>query len=80
MPRGTPKEKDPTPPNFLRIRFRPEDFDALQALADENYRTPELQAAFMVANLLATTKRDHVAGIIAKARAAKEPPKPENED
>lgn len=71
MPRGIPKQNpdDPTPPQFLRVTLRPEDYAALARLAGESYRTPELQAGYMLAKMLSGTTADTAARIIAHAKA-----------
>lgn len=56
MPRGVPKKRvndDPTSPIYLRIPLQPEDHAMLTKLAERQYRTPELQAAFLIARVLA---------------------------
>ncbi len=48
MPKGIPnatRPNGPTPP-VLRINLRAEDYDRLQELARDNYRTTELQAGY----------------------------------
>jgi hypothetical protein len=59
MPRGisNPKPTEDTPPRKLTITLHATDYAALQELAAEQYRTPELQASFIVAKVLGEAAR-----------------------
>lgn len=72
MPKGisNPKTKAPTT-EVVEIVLRREDLTRLQRLAEEQYRTPELQAGFMLSQLLAAANTNHVAGLVNAARARK---------
>lgn len=54
MPKGIPNPKttDGTAPRRLTVTLRPADYDALAQLAAEQYRTPDLQAAWLIAKVL----------------------------
>ena len=72
MPRGIPKDKDmptSTPPQFLRIGLRPEDYEALVVMARDNYRTPELQAGYMLMKMLDSKSAATAAAILERAKA-----------
>ena len=73
MPRGIPKDKDmPTlriSPQFLRIGLRPEDYEALVVMARDNYRTPELQAGYMLMKMLDSKSAATAAAILERAKA-----------
>lgn len=75
MPKGIPnatRPHGPTPP-VLRINLRAEDYDRLQELARDNYRTTELQAGYMLMKMLeaaaATANGDTAEAILARAKA-----------
>lgn len=61
------------PPPVLRINLRAEDYDRLQELARDNYRTTELQAGYMLMKMLeaaaATANDDTAESILARAKA-----------
>ena len=44
-------------PRRLTITLRPADYDALAELAGEQYRTPELQGAWLIAKVLSEAGR-----------------------
>ena len=59
MPKGTPNPQ-PTgeAPRKLTLIIQAADYAALQELADEQYRTPELQAAYLIAKILRDAGRN----------------------
>lgn len=86
MPRGIPSTP-PTPPTDrkLTITLHEQDYAALVELAVEQYRTPELQAAWLLAKVFSEAGRtttvdaagrqaaraaDHAERILARAREA----------
>ena len=56
MPKGIRNQADPAAvndaPRRLTITIRPADYEALVQFAAEQYRTPELQAAWLIARVL----------------------------
>ena len=82
MPRGVPnnnKGADTPPPRKLTVTLHEADYVALEQLAYEQYRTPELQLAWLVAKVLSEAGRTapqsagHVAErILQRAKAATE--------
>lgn len=70
MPKGI--VKPPPPPTIVSVSLRLEDYQALIKLADDQYRTPELQAGFMLRQILAAAGTDRAAAILNRARAAKQ--------
>lgn len=70
MPRGIPKaEAGDTPPVFLRIALLPEHQAALAKIASEQYRTPELQAAYLLARVLSEAGQNTAERIKAYAKS-----------
>jgi hypothetical protein len=57
MPKGIPTNKteptDRTAVKRLTITLNPADYDALCVLAQEQYRTPDLQASYLIMRVLA---------------------------
>lgn len=61
MPKGIPNHITPKPaeetPRKLTLTLRPEHYDALIELASEQYRTVELQAAWLLVKVLSEAGR-----------------------
>lgn len=59
MPKGIPNNKTTgeTAVKRLSITLNSGDYEALCVLAQENYRTPDLQAAYLIARVLADAGR-----------------------
>lgn len=53
MPKGIPNEKTITGQKQIRIRLNDADFEKLAILAQEQYRTPQLQASYLLKQVLA---------------------------
>lgn len=83
MPKGIPTTKptaDAGAPRKITLTLRPADYDALAELAGEQYRTPELQASWLLAKVLSEAGRTpptpamgptHAQRIIDRAAEAK---------
>lgn len=59
MPRGVPNKQGmaDTPPRKLSVTLHEADYVALEQLAFEQYRTPELQLAWLVSKVLSEAGR-----------------------
>ena len=72
MPRGIPNVKpdDDGETKTISITLRIEDYHALQRLASKDYRTPQLEAGYLLSRVLADSTRnptDLAQGILARA-------------
>ena len=57
MPKGIPTPQSDADPRKLTITLLPEHYAALAQLAAEQYRTPSLQAAWLLAKILSDAGR-----------------------
>lgn len=78
MPKGIPNTKsEPTAVKRLSIVLNPTDYEALCVLAQEQYRTPDLQAAYLIMRVLADagrsapidSRKEKLIGRVAEIRA-----------